>query len=67
MRRLNVRFWPKADIGYCTAHVRFRGGVKRTWRVALHMSVFDPKQTSRLHCEMFADDPNRTLPATCLA
>jgi hypothetical protein len=21
----NVRFWPKADIGECTAHVRFRG------------------------------------------
>jgi hypothetical protein len=20
-----VRYWPKADIGYCTAHVRFRG------------------------------------------
>jgi hypothetical protein len=22
---LNVRFWPKADIPSCTAHVRFRG------------------------------------------
>jgi hypothetical protein len=22
---LNVRFWHKADIGQCTAHVRFRG------------------------------------------
>ena len=21
----NVRYWHKADIGYCTAHVRFRG------------------------------------------
>ena len=21
----HVRFWPKADMGYCTAHVRFRG------------------------------------------
>ena len=21
----NVRYWPKADISYCTAHVRFRG------------------------------------------
>jgi hypothetical protein len=21
----NVRFWPKADIPSCTAHVRFRG------------------------------------------
>src|SRR5262245_40703477 len=21
---LHVRYWPKADIGYCTAHVRFR-------------------------------------------
>jgi hypothetical protein len=20
---MHVRFWPKADIGYCTAHVRF--------------------------------------------
>jgi hypothetical protein len=25
----NVRYWPKADIGCCAAHVRF-GGVKRT-------------------------------------
>jgi hypothetical protein len=25
MNGRNVRFWPKADIGYCTAHVRFRG------------------------------------------
>jgi hypothetical protein len=22
---INVRFWPKADIPSCTAHVRFRG------------------------------------------
>ena len=22
---LNVRFWPKADMGLCGAHVRFRG------------------------------------------
>src|SRR5262245_35733974 len=22
---LNVRYWPKADMSYCTAHVRFRG------------------------------------------
>src|SRR6187399_656731 len=22
----NVRFWPKADMGFCAAHVRFRGG-----------------------------------------
>src|SRR5262245_12205021 len=24
-RTINVRFWPKADIPDCTAHVRFRG------------------------------------------
>jgi len=23
--RLHVRFWPKADMGSCTAHARFRG------------------------------------------
>jgi len=22
---IDVRFWPKADISSCTAHVRFRG------------------------------------------
>jgi hypothetical protein len=26
---VNVRYWPKADIPSCTAHVRF-SGVKRT-------------------------------------
>jgi hypothetical protein len=25
MRRLNVRYWPKADMAACSAHVRFRG------------------------------------------
>jgi hypothetical protein len=24
-KRANVRYWPKADMGYCAAHVRFRG------------------------------------------
>jgi hypothetical protein len=43
----NVRFWPKADIPNCTAHVRSRG-VKRTWVSALHMSAFDPKRHSAI-------------------
>jgi hypothetical protein len=30
---INVRYWPKADIPHCTAHVRFRGA-KRTSRSA---------------------------------
>jgi hypothetical protein len=25
LTRCDVRFWPIADIGYCTAHVRFWG------------------------------------------
>ena len=33
MRWLNVRYWPKADKGECTAHVRF-WGVKRTCQTA---------------------------------
>jgi len=41
----DVRYWHKADIPSCTAHVRF-WGVKRTWPFALHMSAFDPKRTS---------------------
>jgi hypothetical protein len=55
----NVRFWPKADITSCIAHVRFRGtatvfrnpllrsllGVKRTSLFAAHMSASDPKRT----------------------
>jgi len=57
----DVRFWPKADMSYCTAHVCFGGkadmtvcgnplsrsllGAKRTCRFALHMSAFDPKRT----------------------
>jgi hypothetical protein len=56
----HVRYWPKAHMSQCTAHVRFRGkadmtlcgnsllrsllGVKRTWVDALQMSAFDPKQ-----------------------
>src|SRR5262245_8555957 len=51
----DVGYWPLADIGYCGAHVRFRGkadmtirgmsafpvaiGPKRTCLVALHMSA----------------------------
>src|SRR5262249_16138700 len=60
--RLYVRYWPKADMLVCTAHVRFRGkadmtlcrclllrsllGVKRTCPFAPHMSAYDPKRTS---------------------
>jgi hypothetical protein len=33
----NVRFWPKADMTICAAHVRYRG-VKRTCPIALHMT-----------------------------
>ena len=40
----DVRYWHKADIGLCTAHVRFRG-VKRTWLSRGKMSAFDPKRT----------------------
>jgi hypothetical protein len=29
----DVRFWPKADMSFCAAHVRFQG-VKQTWRFA---------------------------------
>ena len=25
LKAQDVRYWPKADIAYCTAHVRFRG------------------------------------------
>src|SRR5215471_17503266 len=35
----------KADMGSCSAHVRFRG-VKRTCLFALHVSAFDSKRTS---------------------
>jgi hypothetical protein len=38
-----VRFWPKADIPSCTAHVCFR--VKRTSLFVAQMSAYDPKQT----------------------
>src|SRR5262245_33459919 len=57
----DVCFWPKADISWCTAHVRFWGqsghdlcenpllrsllGLKRTWFFAAHMSASDPKRT----------------------
>src|SRR5262245_7005359 len=33
----DVRFWPKADIGYCTAHVCFRG---QSGHDRLRMSAF---------------------------
>jgi hypothetical protein len=58
----NVRLWPIADIGYCTAHVRFWGqsrhgrlresafavaiGCKADMLFALHMSACDPKRAS---------------------
>src|SRR5262249_10172350 len=42
----DVCYWPKADMGECTAHVRFWG--KRTCPVAARMSAFDPKRTSLL-------------------
>jgi len=46
---LYVRYWPKADMGYCGSPLlRSLLGVKRTWAVAPHMSAFDPKRTSRL-------------------
>src|SRR5262245_5299640 len=33
----NVRFWPKADMGWCTAHVRFR---RQSRHDRWHMSAF---------------------------
>jgi hypothetical protein len=41
----NVRYWHLADVQFDTINVGFRG-VKRTCRVALQMSAFDPKRTS---------------------
>ena len=57
----DVRFWPLADISFCTAYVRFQGwsrhdflrspllrslsGVKPTWVGAPQMSASDPKRT----------------------
>jgi hypothetical protein len=38
VKAANVRFWPKADIGYCTAHVRFRGKADMT--IALQTVCF---------------------------
>jgi hypothetical protein len=31
---LNVRYWPKADMTSCTAHVRFRGKADMTYCTA---------------------------------
>ena len=33
----DVRYWPKADMDYCTAHVRFRGQSRHDH---CHMSAF---------------------------
>jgi putative tryptophan/tyrosine transport system substrate-binding protein len=48
MRRLNVRYWPKADMNLSARCLLLRSllGAKRTWVDALHMSAFDPKRTS---------------------
>ena len=44
-------------------------GTKRTHRVALHMSAFDPKRTSRRHAGMFqnraTNEDFRALAADC--
>jgi hypothetical protein len=44
-RMRHVGYWPKVDIGYRTADVRFRG-VKQTCLFALHVSADDPKRDS---------------------
>ena len=31
MRRLNVRYWPKADMAHCAAHVAFGGKADTTF------------------------------------
>jgi len=43
MRRRDVRFWPKAGIAHCTAHVRF-SGVKRIWRLHCEMTQSEGKE-----------------------
>src|SRR6185503_1101709 len=32
---LHVRYWPKADMTVCTAHVRFRGQSRHDFRIAV--------------------------------
>jgi hypothetical protein len=56
----NVRYWHKADMPSCTAHVRFWGGVKRTYHFALQISANDPKRTSLDHLpSRWGHDHNR--------
>jgi hypothetical protein len=44
-------FEGKADMTFCGGPLlRSLLGVKRTWLVAAHMSAFDPKRTSAVHC-----------------
>jgi len=48
---LHVRFWPKADIGVCAAHVRFRGDPFRgTWEVPVvpQSYVLGPREGEHL-------------------
>src|SRR5262249_57962561 len=71
----NVRFWPKADIRSCTAHVRFWGqsghdrlrmsafavaiGGEADIAFAAHMSAYDPKRT--LTCFFSHSPPGRKV------
>ena len=51
-RWLAYRYWHKADIRSCTAHVRFGG--KADMPFALHMSAYDPKRTLGLNSPLTA-------------
>jgi hypothetical protein len=42
--KLNICFWPLADILTALPNVRFRGG-KAEWRLHREMSAYDPKRT----------------------
>jgi hypothetical protein len=41
----HVRYWPKADMGFCTAHVRFRGqsGHRKS---CISLSFFSPNRAN---------------------
>jgi hypothetical protein len=39
---MNVRYWPKADIRSCTAHVRFRGKADMARVPTLRIQTVDP-------------------------
>jgi hypothetical protein len=51
----HVRYWPKADILSCTAHVRFQG-VKRTgvvvssWILISHIGTPQSRHIGRVIC-----------------